>query len=752
MKHEPLNILLVDPDEGAAQRIDLLLQRAQSYIFNLDIVTNNPDAEARLKEKHYDVCLVAHELLLPDTSDLSPEAAMEMIIGENSERTTSQRFWRKMVEERHSGLIVLFTSQKKVYRTTIYGIAQTMLNHSLDAIVEAVHASDVLTKWNFDSVDLERILGLVARQRQEVAELKTERDALHHRYMVIKAMLEGQSILNAIDRKLGYSIAVDQVLELTMNTLSTRTGAAACTVSWIESGTRQLHALSRSGKGLLFPNDQRLDELETENSPLSQVFRPQNQGAPIINREKNWLLLPLYIHDQTQGVIILEDIDPQHFEELDVGFLRHLAERMAVALDNAQVHRRAQTYGEYMERLYGVSTMIASTLNEDELLDIGTRGFSVLLNSSSVMCCIYNARQHKMIVSNVFINAGMTESLPPINARFDTDAYPQLAEGLNRGPIPMRVTSDVLNDPERELMLMLGIQSVLVVPLLADGEVVGIFAACESRYERYWQEDEIALARSLGSQLSVAYQQARLFTSVQTLEQTKTEMIRMTSHDLKNPLQQIMGYVDLLRLDAASVLSEDHQNYLVNIYKAARKIEGLAEDILNLERAESDPESDWKPLILQEILTEVYDGLIPQAQLKKQTLTAAISSQTALVRGSDYLLRQAFVNLIGNAIKYTPDGGAISVHLQTEGSEFVRFHVTDNGYGIPKERQDRLFQSFYRANTPGTSHISGTGLGLSTVKTIVERHDGEVWFQSELGAGSTFGFWLPLMSNSHPTG
>ena len=108
----------------------------------------------------------------------------------------------------------------------------------------------------------------------------------------------------------------------------------------------------------------------------------------------------------------------------------------------------------------------------------------------------------------------------------------------------------------------------------------------------------------------------------------------------------------------------------------------------------------------------------------------------------EHRVLQAISNLIGNAVKYTPDGGHVTVRFSQEGQR-LHFSVKDTGYGISPERQARLFERFYRAREPGTDHIPGTGLGLSLVKTVVERHGGQVWFESEPGVGSTFGFWLP---------
>jgi hypothetical protein len=120
-----------------------------------------------------------------------------------------------------------------------------------------------------------------------------------------------------------------------------------------------------------------------------------------------------------------------------------------------------------------------------------------------------------------------------------------------------------------------------------------------------------------------------------------------------------------------------------------------------------------------------------------------------IVRGEFAYFRQVMVNLISNAIKYTPHRGKITVRLEQHGLRAF-FDVTDTGYGISEDRQKRLGQRFYRAQEPGTEHIEGTGLGLSLVKTIIERSKGNFWFKSEQGKGSTFGFWLPINEDDIP--
>ena len=116
---------------------------------------------------------------------------------------------------------------------------------------------------------------------------------------------------------------------------------------------------------------------------------------------------------------------------------------------------------------------------------------------------------------------------------------------------------------------------------------------------------------------------------------------------------------------------------------------------------------------------------------------------TAMVLGDDAQLYEAVTNLIGNAIKYTPDEGSIDVQLIISPDNRVCYQVIDTGYGVPEDRQNRLFEPFYRSKTTETATIEGTGLGLHLVKNIIDRHNGEMIFKSIYRQGSTFGFLLP---------
>ncbi|MCS7071701.1 MAG: HAMP domain-containing histidine kinase, partial [Anaerolinea sp.] len=234
-----------------------------------------------------------------------------------------------------------------------------------------------------------------------------------------------------------------------------------------------------------------------------------------------------------------------------------------------------------------------------------------------------------------------------------------------------------------------------------------------------------------------------LYARVRDLEQTKTDMIRIAAHDLRNPLSMVIGYAELLE-ETATALTPAQLDFIRSIIRGGQKMKKIIADILSLERIEAK---------VNESITE-YDDLVGLARTvcgeythlaaeKGLTLVTDLTNAEVIIPMDSAQIREAIDNLVGNAIKYTPAGGTVTVTLICDECR-ARLTVTDTGAGIPLEQQERLFQPFYRAATEATRKAEGTGLGLHLVKKIVERHRGEIVFRSEVGVGSTFGFSLPL--------
>jgi PAS domain S-box-containing protein len=228
-------------------------------------------------------------------------------------------------------------------------------------------------------------------------------------------------------------------------------------------------------------------------------------------------------------------------------------------------------------------------------------------------------------------------------------------------------------------------------------------------------------------------------THLKQLDRMKNEFISTVSHDLRTPLATIHGFAEVL----GKMVEGEARAYTERIKAQARRTTQLVEELLDLGKIESGMETAEEQCALDAIITEAVEAAQFQSESGKVTLRAEVAPLTRPVRGNPIRLRQVVDNLVGNALKYTPAGGMVVVRAW-EKEDQVLVTVQDNGIGIPREALPRIFEKFYRVPLPSTAKVSGTGLGLVIVKAIVEQHGGQVWVESEVEAGSTFGFSLPL--------
>lgn len=235
-------------------------------------------------------------------------------------------------------------------------------------------------------------------------------------------------------------------------------------------------------------------------------------------------------------------------------------------------------------------------------------------------------------------------------------------------------------------------------------------------------------------------------TPLHQLSELKSRMIQMASHDLRNPLHLAGGFFQIL-LEDLPPLSEHQARLASRVLKNLETMERLIDNLLELERVEAAQTVRQEPVDLGDLAREVVQDLRLQAEMKAQRVWTETGRGPLLVRGDRRMLTQVIVNLLDNAIKYTPAGGEILVRVWAENGE-VLLTVKDTGVGIPPEALPHVFEQFYRARQPGTEHVAGTGLGLSLVQSVVREHGGRVWVDSEgvVGKGSTFGIALPALS------
>lgn len=285
----------------------------------------------------------------------------------------------------------------------------------------------------------------------------------------------------------------------------------------------------------------------------------------------------------------------------------------------------------------------------------------------------------------------------------------------------------------------------------------------DSGYESFIQLIEEARASNMSISGEVVWPDHRTFTSFiapiedggtvailhdvsrfKDLDRIKNEFIATASHDLKNPLTSIGGFAQLL--GQAGPLNEHQKDFVERIQHAVKNMTELVQNMMSLAQADLKAAQKHEMVDMKDLLSEMVDEFTPQVNEKQQKLELHAEKISVQVSGDPLQLRQAFRNLFGNAIKYTPKGGRIKVRSKVE-AEQISVDVEDNGYGIPAVDLPFIFNRFYRVRSGKASEVEGNGLGLAIVKAIITDHGGRINVESEVGKGTCFSVFLPCHKN-----
>ncbi|HEY81858.1 MAG TPA: hypothetical protein G4O01_01035 [Dehalococcoidia bacterium] len=230
----------------------------------------------------------------------------------------------------------------------------------------------------------------------------------------------------------------------------------------------------------------------------------------------------------------------------------------------------------------------------------------------------------------------------------------------------------------------------------------------------------------------------------------KSRFLAGVSHELRTPLNAIIGFSELLLDGVPGEINEEQREFLSDILTGGQHLLNLINDILDLSKVEAGKmEFELEALDLSEAITEAVETIRPALDDKKHHLEVSIEPGLPPVCADRNRLRQVLLNLLSNAIKFTPPGGEIGIEAVREG-DCCRVSVVDNGIGIRKKDQARIFEAFVQAKAPNGQETPGTGLGLTLCRQFVQRMGGRIWVESKYGKGSRFSFTLPLALEGEP--
>ncbi|HJW94730.1 MAG TPA: ATP-binding protein [Thermoanaerobaculia bacterium] len=281
-------------------------------------------------------------------------------------------------------------------------------------------------------------------------------------------------------------------------------------------------------------------------------------------------------------------------------------------------------------------------------------------------------------------------------------------------------------------------RAVMVVPLVSRGQSLGVIIAAAPRGKAF-TEDDLSLCVDLARHGSFAIDNAHLYLDAQQAIRAREQVLAIVSHDLRNPLNAITLGAQLLQM---SQLPDEDREQVDTIELSAKRMSRLIADLLDITRLEGGKRLPIEPERVEpeSILSEAYELFKAQAAAQQITLRQEVVPGTPPVLADRHRVMQVLSNLIGNAMKFVPEGGIISCRAESAMRE-VLFTVADNGPGIRREDIGRIFSPYWQSER---AERMGAGLGLPIVKGIVESHGGKIWVESEEGRGTRFYFTLPV--------
>ncbi len=399
------------------------------------------------------------------------------------------------------------------------------------------------------------------------------------------------------------------------------------------------------------------------------------------------LCVPFILDDQVVGVFTLQHSEPAHFSTLDLQIMMIVANQVAVAMRNAELFTQMRAQQTQLEAVLRAMP--------DVLLVLDADGKLLMINEAGVEL-MDAPDEHSVLGHNLNDLQGQDSALS--------------------------LVVDIVGSP------------------LQSGQRWS-FEAHSDQHKRDFVVNISVWEQEPGGKAGYVVVM-RDITQMRDLNRFKDEMLQMASHDLRSPLALIVGYCSLMQMDVEP--ESQVASYLGIVQQQTERMTGLLDDLLRVEKIRNSPLEFYERVDFEDVVNSALNNVRASVDAKKQRISASLRLEdTPPMLLSPPLVREAMSNLLGNAVKYTPKGGRITVTSYKE-DQRVYFIVEDTGIGIPPENLPRLFTSFYRVRQPGTEDVEGRGLGLSLVKTIIERHNGEVWVESTPGVGSRFGFWLPL--------
>ncbi len=455
------------------------------------------------------------------------------------------------------------------------------------------------------------------------------------------------------------------------------------------------------------------------------VFRELFQTAGV----EALAILPLATYNQIFGALFILYRKEKPFTDQVIQILSLACNQLGTALENVELYSQLQTQVQQLSVMYQIGQQLTSTLEIERVFEIVVENLQKIIPFDRLTIEMLNPERSELTswydvtqlhgVVQMFSNQPETKPIEPSSPEWQTI----------RNKSAFAVESG----------------NKLLVPMLSKERIIGILTIIDRQVTRY-SESQVQMLESVANLMAIALEKGKLYqetiNKTMEIERRNKELNDFTyvvSHDLKEPLISIEGFSRILEADYGTTIPEDGKEFMDSIVAASGRMKNLIDDLLMLSRV-SRPGEAFKPVPLQEVVDEIKADI--EFSLLKKNAVFTVENALPVIIGNRAHLKILFQNLISNALKFNKkDQPHIEIGFQNSENNAYLFYVRDDGIGIEKDFQEKIFVIFQRLHR--REEYEGTGAGLAIVRKIVEIHKGTIWVESEPGLGSTFYFTLP---------
>ncbi|MBW4540278.1 MAG: response regulator [Myxacorys chilensis ATA2-1-KO14] len=624
----------------------------------------------------------------------------------------------------------------------------------VEDLVEAINSGKVF-KYVTKPWDDEE-LKLVVRQAADT------HNVLKARTQELRRTLRRESLLNAVTGTIRSALSYEEILQTIVEKVGSTLEVSHAIVRSVKDGEFDAQDFRFSASGIEEPTSfvppiWKTSQIEVIQDSESDLRMEQDSLQPLYQQTgiRSSLIVPLAFQSELMAVLALHVCgEPRQWQQEEVELMGMVADQSALALSQARAYEKVRALAKREALINTITTAIRSSLDRQKIFSAITQQLGQGLEVDGCVLSLWT--EDDEFVECVGLHDGSWQS-PPEQYELPESSIPiagnPVLQQLMATQQPV-VLNSLANHPEMDhLEFRSPTCALLVVPLIADGKIIGSISLRQNHYPRYWQAAEIQLAQSVAAQAAIAVQQSRLYETTRNqaeklieLDRQKTEFFQNISHEFRTPLTLMVGPLEGAVAQQQGLSFEQSTIALRN----SRRLLRLVNQLLDLQRLNAGRmQPKFQACNLTDFVAQIVETFRAYCEKKGLTLSTELSDCPPIYLDAEKFDKVLY-NLLSNAMKFTPAGKSITVSLQSDGEQCI-LQVRDRGIGIRDDQLPCLFERFRQAEGSTNRSFEGTGLGLALVKELVEIHGGQVAVDSTYGEGTTFTIRLQTGSDHLPS-